>query len=117
MLINKYYFLFAGITFWGYVCRRTKKTNMEYNEFLERKKHSIGNSGFDANYIPEKHVHPLQLDVIDRLVELYSNPNEVVLTPFMGVGTWLVRFSNRFRNQIKNNALDSVLKFFTKKFC
>ncbi|MFM7853957.1 MAG: DNA methyltransferase, partial [Flammeovirgaceae bacterium] len=35
----------------------------------------------------EKHVHPLQLDVIDRLVYLYSNPNEVVLTPFMGVGS------------------------------
>lgn len=35
----------------------------------------------------EKHVHPLQLDVVDRLVELYSNVNEVVLTPFMGVGS------------------------------
>lgn len=35
----------------------------------------------------EKHVHPLQLDVIHRLVELYSNPGEVVLTPFMGVGS------------------------------
>lgn len=35
----------------------------------------------------EKHVHPLQLDVIDRLVYLYSNPNETVLTPFMGVGS------------------------------
>ena len=35
----------------------------------------------------EKHVHPLQLDVIHRLVELYSNPNEKVLTPFMGVGS------------------------------
>jgi len=35
----------------------------------------------------EKHVHPLQLDVIDRIVELYTNPNEVVLTPFMGVGS------------------------------
>lgn len=35
----------------------------------------------------EKHVHPLQLDIIDRLVELYSNTNEVVLTPFMGVGS------------------------------
>lgn len=35
----------------------------------------------------EKHVHPLQLDVIDRIVELYSNPNELVLTPFMGVGS------------------------------
>ena len=35
----------------------------------------------------EKHVHPLQLDVIDRLVELYSNPDELVFTPFMGVGS------------------------------
>jgi len=35
----------------------------------------------------EKHVHPLQLDVIDRLVILYSNPGETVLTPFMGVGS------------------------------
>jgi DNA modification methylase len=33
----------------------------------------------------EKHVHPLQLDVIDRLVELYSNKGEVVLSPFGGV--------------------------------
>jgi DNA modification methylase len=35
----------------------------------------------------EKHVHPLQLDVIQRAVELYSNPGEVVLTPFLGVGS------------------------------
>jgi DNA modification methylase len=35
----------------------------------------------------EKHVHPLQLDVIDRIIELYSNPGETVLTPFMGVGS------------------------------
>jgi DNA modification methylase len=35
----------------------------------------------------EKHVHPLQLDVIDRVVDLWSNPGEVVLTPFMGVGS------------------------------
>lgn len=35
----------------------------------------------------EKHVHPLQLDVIDRIIELYSNNREVVLTPFMGVGS------------------------------
>ena len=35
----------------------------------------------------EKHVHPLQLDVIDRLVEMYSNPGEIVMTPFMGVGS------------------------------
>ena len=35
----------------------------------------------------EKHIHPLHLDVIDRIINLYSNPGEVVLTPFMGVGS------------------------------
>lgn len=39
----------------------------------------------DENY--EKHVHPLQLDVIDRIVQMRSNPHEVVLTPFMGIGS------------------------------
>lgn len=35
----------------------------------------------------EKHVHPLQLDVIERAVVMWSNPGETVLTPFMGVGS------------------------------
>ena len=35
----------------------------------------------------EKHVHPLQLDVIDRCIVLWSNPGETILTPFMGVGS------------------------------
>jgi len=35
----------------------------------------------------EKHVHPLQLDVIERACVLWSNPGEVVFTPFMGVGS------------------------------
>jgi len=35
----------------------------------------------------ERHVHPLQLDVIERACVLWTNPGEVVLTPFMGVGS------------------------------
>jgi DNA modification methylase len=35
----------------------------------------------------ERHVHPLQLDVIERAVTLWSNPGETVLTPFLGVGS------------------------------
>jgi DNA modification methylase len=35
----------------------------------------------------EKHICPLQLDVIERCVTLWSNPGETVLTPFMGVGS------------------------------
>jgi DNA modification methylase len=35
----------------------------------------------------EQHVHPLQLDVIERACVLWSNPGETVLTPFMGIGS------------------------------
>jgi DNA modification methylase len=35
----------------------------------------------------ERHVHPLQLDVIGRITELYSLENEIVITPYMGVGS------------------------------
>lgn len=35
----------------------------------------------------EKHIAPLQLDVIERIVNLYSNPNDIVFTPFMGIGS------------------------------
>ena len=35
----------------------------------------------------ERHIHPLQLDVIERCMVLWSNPGETVLTPFMGVGS------------------------------
>ena len=35
----------------------------------------------------EKHMHPLQLDIIERACVLWSNPGETVLTPFLGVGS------------------------------
>ena len=34
-----------------------------------------------------KHICPLQLGVIDRLVRLYSNPGELVFSPFAGIGS------------------------------
>lgn len=35
----------------------------------------------------EKHICPLQLDVIRRAVRLWTNPNDVVFTPFLGIGS------------------------------
>ncbi len=32
-------------------------------------------------------MHPLQLDVIERAIVMWSNPGETVLTPFMGIGS------------------------------
>jgi len=41
----------------------------------------------DKDEPDEKHMHPLQLDVIERACVLWSNPGETVLTPFLGVGS------------------------------
>lgn len=58
----------------------------------------------------EKHVHPLQLDVIDRIVELYSNPKEIVLTPFMGVGSEVFSPVSMGRKAIGIELKDSYFK-------
>ena len=42
-------------------------------------------NGRDEN--DEKHICPLQLDTIERLIHLYTNKGDTVLTPFMGIGS------------------------------
>lgn len=58
----------------------------------------------------EKHVHPLQLDVIDRLVDLYSNVGETILTPFMGVGSEVYSPVSLGRKAIGIELKDSYFK-------
>ena len=58
----------------------------------------------------EKHVHALQLDVIDRVVDMYSNPGETVLTPFMGVGSEVFSPVSKGRNGIGIELKDSYFK-------
>lgn len=68
----------------------------------------------------EKHIAPLQLDVIERIVRLYSNEGDNVFTPFMGIGSEVyqaVKMNRRgigielkkeyFKQAVKNlNSLD-----------
>jgi len=75
----------------------------------------------------EKHVHPLQLDVIDRCVSLWSNPGEVVLTPFMGVGSEVysplslgrkaigIELKDSYYKQAVLNIKDAGKRFVNKK--
>ena len=44
-------------------------------------------NGEQANRAVEKHVCPLQFDIVDRLIERYSNKGEIVYDPFAGLGT------------------------------
>lgn len=65
----------------------------------------------------EKHVHPLQLDVIDRIVYLYTNPGETVLTPFMGVGSEVYSAVSMDRNAIGAELKDSYFKQAIQNLC
>ncbi|WP_244115568.1 DNA methyltransferase [Burkholderia gladioli] len=44
-------------------------------------------NGEQAKRAVEKHVCPLQFDIVDRLIDRYSNPDEIVYDPFCGLGT------------------------------
>lgn len=69
----------------------------------------------------EKHVHPLQLDVIERAVVLWSNEKESVFTPFMGVGSEVygavlnnrkgigVELKQTYFNQAKKNMAETYI--------
>lgn len=48
----------------------------------------------------ERHLAPLQLEFIDRCIRLYSNPGELVLTPFAGVGSELYQAVKRGRRAV-----------------
>ena len=61
----------------------------------------------------QMHVCPLQFDIVDRLIERYSNPGELVYDPFMGIGTVAqraLRAGRRARGSELNSGyyLDSV---------
>lgn len=58
----------------------------------------------------EKHVTPTQLDVIDRLIELYSNEGETIFTPFMGCGTEVYSAVSMNRKAIGVELKDSYYK-------
>lgn len=68
----------------------------------------------------EKHVHPLQLDVINRCLVLWSNPGDKILTPFMGVGSEVfcaikqnrkgigIELKKSYYNQAKKNIKEAL---------
>jgi len=109
---------------WNYILIKYKnwkdhKTNKKAHIIWQRYASSVWDDIRNRNVLPfidskeeddEKHVHPLQLDVIDRLVELYSNPDEVVLTPFMGVGSEVFSPVSMGRKAIGIELKDSYYK-------
>jgi DNA modification methylase len=82
---------------WGYRRWEGDQTKNQYSHWIWRQYAScIWDDIRMGNVLPfrdckedddEKHVHPLYLDAIERIVQLRSNPGETVFTPFMGIGS------------------------------
>lgn len=58
----------------------------------------------------EKHICPLQLTVIRRALNLWTNPDDVVLTPFMGIGSEVVTALENGRRAVGVELKDSYYK-------
>jgi DNA modification methylase len=59
----------------------------------------------------EKHMHPLQLDVIERACVLWTNPKEIVLTPYMGIGS---EVCGALMNERRGIGVELKEKFYRK---
>jgi DNA modification methylase/superfamily II DNA or RNA helicase len=66
----------------------------------------------------EKHICPLQLDVIERAVKLWSNPGDVVFSPFAGIGSEgyeSLRMRRRFVGvELKRSYFDQAVRNLTE---
>ena len=58
----------------------------------------------------EKHICPLQLTVIRRALNLWTNPGDTVLTPFMGIGSEVVTALENGRRAIGVELKDSYYR-------
>lgn len=69
-------------------------------------------------YEDEKHICPLQLDVIDRCLELWTNPGELVLSPFAGIGSegyTSIRKGRRFVGfELKKSYFDQACDYLSQ---
>lgn len=76
-----------------------------------RQTHTLNSMKADKD---EKHMCPLQLDVIERLIDLYSNKGETVLSPFAGVGSegyMAIKKDRKFIGiELKNEYFNQALK-------
>lgn len=61
-------------------------TDIDQTRTLQNRKWNPA-AGDERDEKDEQHISPLQLDVIERAIELWSNPADVVLTPFLGIGS------------------------------
>lgn len=113
-----------GADLWEYICKKYENhkeagTNKKSHIIWQRYASAVWDDIRAENCLPykdskedddEKHITPTQLDVLDRIVDLYSNPNEVVFSPFMGCGSDVFSPVSMGRKAIGIELKDSYFK-------
>jgi len=86
--------------------------------WMDIKRTDVLNNREGTDMGDEKHIAPLQLEVIHRLVNLYTNEGEVVFTPFLGIGSEIFKSVQNGRKgigiELKDSYFDVACKNITK---
>ena len=61
--------------------------DFEFYRWMDIRQTNVLNGKIARENEDEKHICPLQLDVIERAIEMWTNPDDVVFTPFLGIGS------------------------------
>jgi len=76
------------------------------------------NTKFAKGDLDEKHICPLQLDVIDRALKLWSNPGDLVFSPFAGIGSEGYQSLKRGRRflgiELKHDYAREAIRYLTE---
>jgi DNA modification methylase len=78
--------------------------------WMDIKRTDVLNNREGTDMGDEKHIAPLQLEVIHRLVNLYTNEGEVVFTPFLGIGSEIYKSVQNNRKGIGIELKDSYFE-------
>jgi DNA modification methylase len=85
--------------------------------WMDIKRTNVLNTELAREDRDQKHICPLQLDVIERAVDLWSNPGDLVLSPFAGIGSegyQSVKMGRRFLGfELKRSYFDRACRFLT----
>lgn len=86
--------------------------------WMDIKRTDVLNNSEGTDLGDEKHIAPLQLSVIKRAVQMWSNPGETVFTPFLGIGSEIYKSVELGRYgigiELKDKYFDTAVKNINK---
>lgn len=93
----------------------TSEQDFEFYRWMDIQQTNVLNGKVAKENADEKHICPLQLDVIERAIEMWTNPDEVVFTPFLGIGSEIYQALKMGRRgigiELKESYFNQAIKY------